>query len=538
MAKEILVPDIGDFSGVDVIEVLVSVGDTVAMDDALITLESDKASMDIPAAEGGVVKELKVAVGDKVSRGSVILLLESSIEPSVNVAVADPQPKVSGGAAASPAPSGSGGGYGGAGLEDIHVPDIGDFSDVDVIEVLVHEGDKINKEDPLITLESDKASMDIPAPMGGLVKEVKVAVGDQVSEGSLILVLELAGGAAPSEAPSVPVKSGGEKAPERVPAAASVVDAGAFRRAHASPSVRRIARELGVDLAKVVGTGRNGRITDTDVRNFLNAGGPPAVAASSSAARVPSPAGSTTGIPVITQPDWSQFGEVETLPMSRINKLSAKHLHKAWLNVPQVTHFDESDITELEAYRQKMKGKAKEMGFGFTPLVFMMKAVVAALKEYPKFNSAMDDAGENLIQRRYFNIGIAVDTPDGLVVPVIRDVDRKGLFELARELGEVSVRAREGQLKAADLQGGCFSISSLGGIGGTNFTPIVNAPEVGILGLTRSQQRLVRVDGEIVDRLIQPLAVSYDHRVIDGAYAARFVSHIAFILSDVRNLVL
>ena len=275
MAKEILVPDIGDFSGVDVIEVLVSVGDTVAMDDALITLESDKASMDIPAAEGGVVKELKVAVGDKVSRGSVILLLESSIEPSVNVAVADPQPKVSGGAAASPAPSGSGGGYGGAGLEDIDVPDIGDFSDVDVIEVLVHEGDKINKEDPLITLESDKASMDIPAPMGGLVKEVKVAVGDQVSEGSLILVLELAGGAAPSEAPGVPVKSGGEKAPERVPAAASVVDAGAFRRAHASPSVRRIARELGVDLAKVVGTGRNGRITDTDVRNFLNAGAPP-----------------------------------------------------------------------------------------------------------------------------------------------------------------------------------------------------------------------------------------------------------------------
>lgn len=538
MAKEILVPDIGDFSDVDVIEVLVGVGDTVAIDDALITLESDKASMDIPAPEGGVVKQLKVAVGDKVSEGSVILLLESSIEPSVNVATDDAQPKVSEGAGATPSPSGSGERSGGAALEDIRVPDIGDFADVDVIEVLVHEGDTIHEDDPLITLESDKASMDIPSPKGGVVAELKVAVGDRVSQGTLILVLATAGTATPAGASAAPARAGAEKAPERVPAAASVQDAVAFRRAHASPSVRRVARELGVDLAKVVGTGRNGRITDTDVRNFVNTGGQPAPAPGEPPARSAAPSEAAAGIPVITQPDWSQFGEVERVPMSRINKLSAKHLRKAWLNVPQVTHFDESDITELEAYRQKMKGRAKEMGFGFTPLVFMMKAVVAALKEYPKFNSAMDDAGENLIQRRYFNIGIAVDTPDGLVVPVIRDVDRKGLFELARELGEVSRRAREGQLKTADMQGGCFSISSLGGIGGTNFTPIVNAPEVGILGLARSQQRLMRVDGEIVDRLIQPLAVSYDHRVIDGAYAARFVSHIAFVLSDVRNLML
>jgi pyruvate dehydrogenase E2 component (dihydrolipoamide acetyltransferase) len=539
MAKEILVPDIGDFSDVDVIEVLVNVGDTIAIDDALITLESDKASMDIPAAEGGVVKELKVAVGDKVSEGSVMLVLEGSAEPSVNVADADAQPKVSGGAASAPAPSGSGGGYGGAALEDVHVPDIGDFSDVDVIEVLVHAGDMIKEEDALITLESDKASMDIPAPKGGLVKEVKVAVGDQVSEGSLILVLEVAGAVKPAAVPASVEQSGAAKAPARVPAAASIADAVAFRRAHASPSVRRIARETGIDLAKVVGTGRNGRITDTDVRNFANTGGQPMAATKSASSTAPAQAADGgMGIPVITQPDWSKFGDIETIPMSRINKLSARHLHKAWLNVPQVTHFDEADITELEAYRQKMKGKAREMGFGFTPLVFMMKAVVAGLKEFPKFNAAMDDAGENLIQRRFYNVGIAVDTPDGLVVPVIRDVDRKGLFELARELGEVSKRAREGQLKAADMQGGCFSISSLGGIGGTNFTPIVNAPEVGILGLTRSQQRLVRVDGDIVDRLIQPLAVSYDHRVIDGAYAARFVSHIAFILSDVRNLIL
>jgi len=538
MTKEIRVPDIGDFSDVEVIEVLVNVGDIVAIDDALITLESDKASMDIPAAEGGVVRELKVAVGEKVSEGSVILLLESSEEPGVNVAVDDAQPKVSSGGASTPAPSGSGERSGGATLEDIHVPDIGDFQNVDVIEVLVHEGDTISEDDPLITLESDKASMDIPAPKAGMVREVKVAVGDQVSEGSLIMVVAVAGAAPTADVSTSPTRSGEAKAPKRVPAAASVEAAASFRRAHASPSVRRIARELGVDLAKVAGTGRNGRVTDTDVRNFLNTGGQSVASASAPAARGAVPAEAVHGIPVITQPDWSQFGEVESVPMSRINKLSARHLHKAWLNVPQVTHFDESDITELEAYRQKMKGKAKEMGFGLTPLVFMMKAVVAALKEYPKFNAAMDDAGENLIYRKYFNIGIAVDTPDGLVVPVIRDVDRKGVFELARELGEVSSRAREGQLKAADMQGGCFSISSLGGIGGTNFTPIVNAPEVGILGLTRSQQRLVRVNGEIVDRLVQPLAVSYDHRVIDGAYAARFVGYVAFILSDVRNLIL
>ena len=538
MAKEILVPDIGDFSDVDVIEVLVGVGDTVAIDDALITLESDKASMDIPASEGGVVKEMKVAVGDKVAEGSVILLLDSSAEVSVNVAANNAQPKVSGGAAARPAPSGSGERSGGATLEDIHVPSIGDFAEVDVIGVLVQEGDTIREEDPLITLESDKASMDIPSPKGGVVKELRVAVGDKVSEGSLILVLAAAGTTPSVEARAAPARSGADKAPARVPAAVSVQDAASFRRAHASPSVRRMAREMGVDLAKVVGTGRSGRITETDVRSFLNTGGQPAASTSKQPASAAAPAESGAGIPIITQPDWSQFGEVETVPMSRINKLSAKHLHKAWLNVPQVTHFDESDITELEAYRQKLKGKAKEMGFGLTPLVFMMKAVVAAMKEYPKFNSAMDDAGENLVQRKYFNIGIAVDTPDGLMVPVIRDVDQKGVFELARELGEVSVRTREGKLKAADMQGGCFSISSLGGIGGTNFTPIVNAPEVGILGLTRSQQRLMRVDGEIVDRLIQPLAVSYDHRVIDGAYAARFVSHIAFILSDVRNLIL
>lgn len=544
MSKEMLVPDIGDFSEVDVIEVLVNVGDTISIDDELITLESDKASMDIPATAGGVVKEIKVAVGDKVAEGSLILILEDSDESSVNVAVDNAQPKVGGeSAASSAAPSAGGSGYGGGGLEEILVPDIGDFDSVDVIEVLVAEGDTVQEEDSLITLESDKASMDIPAPKAGVVKQMKIAVGDKVSQGSLIMLLETKGGTK-AAADSNPVpdarSSGAAKAPARVPAASNVKDSEAFRRAHASPSIRRKAREQGIDLTQVTGTGRQGRITEDDLKSFsANGGQPAAAAASSSSSAAPAKAaGGEMGIPLITQPDWSKFGEIETVPMSRIGKLSAKHLHKAWLNVPQVTHFDEADITELEAYRGTIKGKAKEMGFNFTPLVFMLKAVASGLKEFPKFNSAMDDAGENLIMRKFYNIGVAVDTPDGLVVPVIKDVDRKGMFELARELGEISVKARDGKLKAADMSGGCFSISSLGGIGGTNFTPIVNAPEVAILGITRSQERLVRKDGEIVDRLIQPLAVSYDHRVIDGAYAARFASHLSFVLSDVRNLML
>jgi pyruvate dehydrogenase E2 component (dihydrolipoamide acetyltransferase) len=503
MSKEILVPDIGDFSEVDVIEILVSVGDTISVDESVITLESDKASMDVPTPEGGIVKEIKVAVGDKVSQGSPMLILESSNEPSVNVATDNAQPKVSSGA--------DSGGGSAASIEEILVPDIGDFDAVDVIEVLVAAGDTVAEDESLITLESDKASMDIPSPKAGMVKSVLVVVGDKVSEGSKILTLEIAG---TSQAGS----------------AAPAVDSAALKRVHASPSVRRIAREQSVDLTLLSASGPHGRVTEQDVLDYKSGSG--RFAAASGGAEV------GAGIPVITQPDWSKFGEISSVPMSRIGKLSATHLHRAWLNVPHVTHFDEADITELEAYRQQMKNKAKEMGFGFTPLVFMMKAVVAGLKEFPKFNSAMDDDGENLTQRHFYNIGIAVDTPDGLVVPVIRDVDRKGLFDLARELGEVSKRAREGQLKTPDMQGGCFTISSLGGIGGTNFTPIVNAPEVGILGLTRSQTRLARKGGDIVDQLIQPLAVSYDHRVIDGAYAARFVSHIAFVLSDVRNLML
>lgn len=526
---EIKVPDIGDFQSVAVIEVLVAPGDVIAIDDALITLESDKASMDIPAPAAGTVKEILIAVGDSVSEGSLILLLEGG-SVNDNAAPEDAKPAV--GQAASAA-------EGRDAAELVTVPDIGDFDGVDVIEVLVRAGDNIAVDDALITLESDKASMDIPSPNAGTVQEVLIAVGDKVSQGDVILSLTVSGtddavsSVTPAHAPPV-AESSSTPTLETV---APVKD-GAFNRVHASPSVRRIARELGVDLARVQGSGRGGRVTKQDVEAFKSRASPAATTMDLAAPTKNAEPKTSVGIPSIPEVDWAKFGEIDTRPMSRINKLSAAHLHRSWLNVPQVTHFEEADITELEAYRNQMKGKAKELGFNLTPLVFLMKASVSAMKAFPRFNAALTTDGESLVFRSYFNIGVAVDTPDGLVVPVVRDVDRKGLFELAGELAEISARARDGQLKAADMQGGCFTISSLGGIGGTNFTPIVNAPEVAILGATRSKWRLERVDGEILDRLIQPLAVTYDHRVIDGALAARFAAHLAFVLTDVRNLML
>jgi len=519
MTKQVLVPQLNDFENVDVIDVLVGEGDLVSVGDALITIETDKASMDIPSTDGGIVKEFKLEVGDKVSSGSLILLLEESGESSLQVAVDAPSPTVVEDGALSESTSGSGA------LRDISVPEIGEFDAVDVIEVLVAVGDVIAAEDSLITLETDKASMDVPSPAAGVVREVYVNVGDKVSIGSPIVSLESSDGAEPTAATAAPaVPAAADTAPATKPqAAAGNIDAQQFKRVHASPSVRRIAREMGVDLAGIQASGPHARVTAQDVYDSQKSGGA-------------APAQGGAGLPAVAQRDWERFGPVVDVPLSRINRLSAKHLQSAWLNVPHVTHFDEADITELEAYRQEVKGLATQRGYSFTPLVFMMKAVVAGLKEFPRFNSAMSESGENLIQREYYNLGIAVDTPDGLVVPVIRDVDRKGLLELAGELAELSLRARDGKLKADDMQGGCFSISSLGGIAGTNFTPIVNAPEVGIVGVTPAKTRLERCDGKIVDRLIQPLAVSYDHRVIDGAYASRFLSHVAFILSDIRNI--
>ena len=430
-----------------------------------------------------------------------------------------------------------------ANLIEIRVPDIGDFDAVDVVEVLVAPGDTVANEDPLISLESDKASMEVPSSAAGTVREVKTKVGDQVSEGTVIVVLEAdeaaasapkeaAKPAAPAPAPSpapapapVAAPAPAPARPRTLPSSPDPLPPGQLP--HASPSVRRFARELGVDLTQVGGSGRKGRITKDDVKAFVK-----------QAMSRPAGGGSGGALPEMPVIDFSKFGEVEHKALSRIKKVSAANLHRSWLHVPHVTQFDEADITEMEAFRKAHGEEAKKRGFKLTPLVFLMKAVVAGLKTWPDFNSSLDPTGENLILKKYFHIGIAVDTPKGLVVPVVRDVDQKSLYELAAELGEISVRARDGKLKPGEMQGGCFTISSLGGIGGTAFTPIVNAPEVAILGVSRSAMKQVYRDGAFVPRLMLPLSLSYDHRVIDGAAAARFTTYLSGVLSDIRRLLL
>jgi pyruvate dehydrogenase E2 component (dihydrolipoamide acetyltransferase) len=433
-----------------------------------------------------------------------------------------------------------------SGLKAIVVPDIGDFEDVEVIEILVSEGDTIAVEDSLISVESDKATMEIPAPEAGVVKEIKVALGDKVSEGSLILMLEPSGESAevapsaqpaaeqapaptapPSAPPSIP-KAAAPKvsAPGHKPSPTVVINEMSFAKAYASPSVRKFARELGVDLGRVSGTGRKGRITQDDVKAFVKRALTEGVGGGGGLAVAPMP-----------EIDFSQWGEIESRPLTKINKLTGQYLHRNWVTVPHVTQFDEADITELEARRKAMAAEYQPKGIKITPLVFMMKAVVAAMKELPRFNASLDGSGENLILKQYFNIGIAVDTPDGLVVPVVRDVDKKDLIELATELGEISVKARDKKLKPGDMQGGCFTISSLGGIGGTKFTPIVNAPEVAILGVSRHKMQPVWNGKSFEPRLMLPLSLSYDHRVIDGADGARFTTFLSKTLANVDSLV-
>ena len=428
--------------------------------------------------------------------------------------------------------------------KEILVPDIGDFSDVEVIEILVEPGDTVAAEDSLISVESDKASMEIPSPEAGVVKEIKVQLGDTVSEGSVILTLDPAeeqAAATPAQQPAEPPAQA--PAPQPAPAlalqaapkpAASAparqsptarIDEVAFSKAYASPAVRKFARELGVDLGQVEGSGRKGRITKEDVQNFVKRA-------------LSQPASSGLGVAPMPEIDFSQWGEVETQPLTKINKLTGEFLHRNWVTIPHVTQFDEADITDMEAFRKELAADYKEQGIRITPLVFMMKAVVSALKQYPRFNSSLDSSGENLILKHYFNVGIAVDTPDGLVVPVVRDVDRKSIVDLAIELGEISVKARDKKLKPADMQGGSITISSLGGIGGTKFTPIVNAPEVAILGVSRSKMQPVWNGKEFEPRLMLPLSLSYDHRVIDGADGARFTTFLSRVLSDTRRLLL
>lgn len=541
---EVTVPDIGGDTDVSVIEVLVAVGDKIEVDSGLITLETDKATMDVPSPFAGVVKDVKVAVGDKVSQGSLVIMLEvggaAPVAAPTVAAQAAPAAMVAP-VAAAPAASV-------VAVKEIQVPDIGDASNVDVIEVLVSVGDEITADQGLITLETDKATMEVPAPFAGKLLSLTVKVGDKVSQGSVIATIEtVTAGAAPAPvaqaaAPS-PVSAAPVAAPTPAsrppvphhPSAGTPVSTGAV---HASPAVRRLAREFGVDLTQVTGSGRKGRIMKEDVQAYVKyeLSRPKATAATSVGS------GNGGGLQVIAAPkvDFSKFGEVEEIPLSRIQKISGPNLHRNWVTIPHVTQFDEADITEMEEFRKQQNDVAakKKADYKITPLVFMLKAVAKTLQQFPVFNSSLSSDGESLIQKKYFHIGVAVDTPNGLVVPVVRDVDKKGIIELSRELADISIRARDGKLKSADMQGSCFTISSLGGIGGTAFTPIVNYPDVAILGVSKSEIKPKWNGKEFEPKLMLPLSLSYDHRVIDGAMAARFSVTLSGILSDIRTLVL
>ncbi|CAN0622057.1 pyruvate dehydrogenase, E2 subunit [Burkholderia multivorans] len=540
-AIEVKVPDIGDYKDVPVIEVLVKAGDTVEPEQSLVTLESDKATMDVPSPAAGTVKEVKVKVGDAVSEGSLIILLEGGVAAQPNGAAAPAALPVAAPAAAAPAPAAAPAAAGGT-LE-VKVPDIGDYKDVPVIEVGVKIGDTVEKEQSLVTLESDKATMDVPSPAAGVVKDIKVKIGDTVSEGTLIVLLEAAGApaaapqapaAAPAAAPAPAPQAAAAPAPVAAPAPAPAAPAGEYRASHASPSVRKFARELGVEVARVAGSGPKGRITKDDITNFVK-GVMTGQRAAPGAAAAPAGGGELNLLPW-PKVDFSKFGPFEAKPLSRIKKISGANLHRNWVMIPHVTNNDEADITELEALRVQLNKEHEKAGVKFTMLAFVIKAVVSALKKFPTFNASLD--GDNLVFKQYYHVGFAADTPNGLVVPVIRDADKKGLVDIAKEMTELSKAARDGKLKPDQMQGGCFSISSLGGIGGTNFTPIINAPEVAILGLSRSAMKPVWDGKQFVPRLTLPLSLSYDHRVIDGAEAARFNAYLAAILGDFRRVIL
>ncbi|WP_336915007.1 pyruvate dehydrogenase complex dihydrolipoyllysine-residue acetyltransferase [Vibrio cholerae] len=525
--KEVQVPDIGG-DEVEVTEIMVKVGDVVAEEQSLITVEGDKASMEVPAPFAGTVKEIKIAAGDKVSTGSLIMVFEVAGAASVAAPVQAAAPA----AAAAPAV---------AALKEVQVPDIGG-DEVTVTEIMVNVGDSISEEQSLITVEGDKASMEVPAPFAGTLKEIKVAAGDKVKTGSLIMVFEVAG-AAPVAAPAQTSAPAAAPAQAADPAAAAPAASGEFQEnheySHASPVVRRLAREFGVNLAKVKGSGRKNRILKEDVQSYVKEA---LKRLESGAQATASGKGDGAALGLLPWPkvDFSKFGETEVQPLSRIKKISGANLHRNWVMIPHVTQWDNADITELEKFRQEqnaMEAK-RDTGMKITPLVFIMKAAAKALEAFPAFNSSLSDDGESLILKKYVNIGIAVDTPNGLVVPVFKDVNKKGIYELSKELAEVSKKARGGKLTAADMQGGCFTISSLGGIGGTAFTPIVNAPEVAILGVSKSEMKPVWNGKEFAPRLQLPLSLSYDHRVIDGAEGARFITYLNECLSDIRRLVL
>jgi pyruvate dehydrogenase E2 component (dihydrolipoamide acetyltransferase) len=597
---EVKVPDIGDFKDVEVIELMVKPGDTVVVDQSLVTVESDKASMEIPSSHAGLVKELKVKLGDKINEGVVLLLLEAAgsaaaaAAPAASAAAASPAPA----AAPAPAPAAAAAPAAAGGPVEVRVPDIGDFDEVAVIEVMVQPGDSVKVEQSLITVESDKASMEIPSSHAGVVGELRVKVGDKVKQGSLIAVLQgVAAGAAPSSQPSPASGRGSEAAavvsstvragfgdaaasapspaarevaggrdggfepPAASPSSRSGLQAGTRTASegvampvhqptaapssalpHASPSVRKFARELGVPLDELAGSGHKGRITQDDVQAFVKGvmAGSTVTAAQKARAPAPAPAaaagGAFPGLLPWPQVDFTKFGPIERKDLSRIQKISGANLHRNWVVIPHVTNHDDADITELEAFRVATNKEHEKSGIKVTMLAFMIKAAVAALKKFPQFNASLD--GEQLVLKNYFHIGFAADTPNGLVVPVIKDAEKKGIFQISTEMAELAKKARDGKLGPADMSGGCFSISSLGGIGGRYFTPIINAPEVAIMGVCKSSTE-PRWDGkEFVPRLILPLSLSWDHRVIDGAAAARFNVYFASLLADFRRIVL
>jgi pyruvate dehydrogenase E2 component (dihydrolipoamide acetyltransferase) len=557
--SQVVVPDIGDFKEVEVIEVLVKPGDAVSKEQSLVTLESDKATMEIPSPEDGIVKEIKIKMGDKVSQGTPILVLDSNEKAKTEEkpkAEERPKAEEKPQAEEKPKPQKSAKADSPTKTESptkaesltVPVPDIGDFKEVEVIEILVKPGDSVAKEQSLITLESDKATMEIPAPAGGVVRELKVKVGDKVAKGSPILVMD--SGDAPPQESAKPDRAEAQEKPRSPAVAGPAVSAAPTGRPvpreprdetvakpHASPSVRKFARELGVDLSRVQPSGPKGRILHTDVQAFVKG-----ALSSSSKTQTTVTAKGGAGLPFNLPPwpevDFAKFGPIESKPLSRIQKLSGPYLHRNWISIPHVTQFDEADITDLEAFRKAQTVETEKKGFKLTMLAFMIKACVTALKQFPPFNSSLDKSGENLIVKKYYHIGVAVDTPGGLVVPVVRDADRKGVFDLAHELAEISKLARDQKLKPGDMQGGSFSISSLGGIGGTQFTPIINAPEVAILGVARGALRPVWNGKEFAPRLMLPLALSYDHRAIDGASGARFTTYLVSVLSDIRKLIL
>jgi pyruvate dehydrogenase E2 component (dihydrolipoamide acetyltransferase) len=537
---DVKVPDIGDFKDVPIIEVLVKPGDVVKVDQSLVTLESDKAAMDVPSPVAGAVAEVVAKVGDKVSMGALI----ARIEAAAGEAAAQAAPAKASGPPPAPAKAPPAAEPAKAATIDVTIPDIGDFKDVPIIEILVKEGETVASDQPLVTLESDKATMDVPSPAAGKIVQIVAKVGDKVSMGTVIAKLD-AGGAAPpamtkqadkaeakeeEDAANAPLTS--PVPPKDLPPTSAGPAKADFSGVFAGPAVRRLARELGLDLNRVKGTGEKGRITREDVKAALvaEAGGAGAAAV-----------GGGGALPAIPAVDFAKFGPVETVPLSRIKRISGPRLHASWVNVPHVTHCDEADITDLDAFRKTLdedakKDKSKPYRVSLLPL--LMRATVATLKAFPTFNAALSPAGDALIMRRYWAIGVAVDTPDGLVVAVVKDVDRKGVIELARELGALSEKARAGKLGPAEMQGATFTISSLGGIGGTAFSPIVNAPEVAILGVVRSKIAPVWDGVAFQPRLMLPLCLSYDHRVIDGAAAARFMRHLAGVVEDMRRVIL